>query len=112
MCLVMEKAIAMMDSLPVSEEKPVKLNGVPYHSSLQEAVPELSRGKKGNFSCRLCSETVDEKLMRKHVGKHIFEDKLQNACRFCGLHGCTIDLITGPGRGKTAILMPGSNCTL
>ena len=49
--------------------------------------------------------------MRKHVGKHILQDKLENVCGFCGLHGCTIDLVPGSGRGKTAILTASSNCS-
>ena len=52
----------------------------------------------------------DDKIMRKHVGQHILADGLENACGFCGLVGCIIDLITGSGRGKTATLTAGSNC--
>lgn len=48
--------------------------------------------------------------MRKHVGFHILKYDLGLVWGFCGLAGCSIDLMRGYGRGKTTILIPASNC--
>ena len=48
--------------------------------------------------------------MRKHVSKHVLSENLDMVCGFCGLKSCSIELVRGSGRGKTATLIPGSNC--
>ena len=57
-----------------------------------------------------CTDDVSTKVMRKHVGVHIIKSDLGLVCGFCGLEGCSIDLVRGSGRGKTATMIPGSNC--
>ena len=63
-----------------------------------------------NFTYKQCGVLVNSKQMRKHVGVHILKDGLRNSCGFCGLVGCTIDLVNGSGRGKTTTLTAGGNC--
>ena len=58
----------------------------------------------------VCGEKVTKKMMRKHIGHHIIKDNLGMVCGFCGMTCCSIALVTGSGRGKTATLIPGGNC--
>ena len=69
------------------------------HGSLSEWIP-----------CRICEEGIFVKGMRKHVGTHILQLDLGLVCGFCGIDGCSIDFVRGSGKGKTAALVPGSNC--
>ena len=93
MCLEVDKAITFMASLPITDKKSTKLNFLPYDTSLtEEAESNLTTDNMNNFTCKQCGVLVNSKQMRKHVG-------LRNSCGFCGLVGCTIDLVTGSGSG-------------
>ena len=48
---------------------------------------------------------------RTHVGKHILKEHLGDVCGFCGMVGCSIDLIKGSCRGSSVTLTAGSNCS-
>ena len=54
---------------------------------------------------KLCKGFIiqyNNKNMRRHVGGHIPKEKLVNVCGFCGLSGCSIGIMCGSGRSKTA----------
>ena len=59
--------------------------------------------------CKLCCKDFDLKVMRRHVGRHILEEKLVNVCDFCGIVGCIIEVKSSSGRGKTASFSAHSN---
>ena len=107
-----EQAISIMSAVPQSGVRQGNLSGLPYHVLLIEA------GEQGTFSnngqptylCRVCGENVDQKIMRRHMGKHILKEKLENVRGFCGVSGCTIQLVSGSGRGKTVTMIAKSNC--
>ena len=48
--------------------------------------------------------------MRKHNASHILIDKLENVCGFCGVLGCSINIVKGSGKGKIASKSVSSNC--
>ena len=86
--------------------------------AMEQAISIMSAGEQGTFSnngqptylCRVCGENMDQKIMRIHVGKHIIKEKLENVCGFCCVSGCTIQLVSGSGRGKTVTMIAESNC--
>ena len=88
MRVAMEQAISLMSAVPQSGVRQGNLSGLPYHVLLID---------------------VDQKIMRRHVGKHILKEKLENVCGFCGVSGCTIQLVSGSGRGKTVTMIAESN---
>lgn len=103
-----EKVCSLMTSLPVAECQPIQFSWLPYHPSLEV---ELERGEtESKRVCKICGEEINAKSMRKHVGKHVLSENLDMVCGFCGLKSCSIELVRGSGRGKTATLIPGSNC--
>ena len=112
MCVIMEQAIPIMSAVPQSGIRQCNLSGLPYHVLLKEAGEQGSISKNGQPTsmCRVYGENVDEKIMRKHVGKHILKEKLENVCGFCDLGGCTIQLVSGSDRGKSATMIAESNC--
>ena len=65
---------------------------------------------RDKIPCRLCAQMLPKKLMRRHVGVHILQEDLGVVCGFCGMKDCSIELEGGSERGKTATLVPGSNC--
>ena len=103
------KAIEIMQSLPIVDNQRVELSScLPYHPSLEISLEPSIISEK--IPCRICGEGVSKKGMRKHVGVHIIESNLGMVCGFYGVEGCSIDLVRGSGRGKTATLVPGGNC--
>jgi hypothetical protein len=102
-----QKAVKLMQSLPLADHQKVDNLFLPYHPSLEVS---LDCDITDKIPCRLCGELFAKKLMRRHIGKHILEDNLGLVCGFCGLNDCSIALEVGSGRGKTATLVPGSNC--
>ena len=64
----------------------------------------------GKLKYKLCEKIIPNKNMRRHVGGHVLKEKLVNVCGFCGLSGCSIGIMCGSGRGKTAIQVVSSNC--
>ena len=48
--------------------------------------------------------------MRKHIGSHILIENLKSVCGFCGMSGCSIEIVQGSGRGKTSSRIVASNC--
>ena len=102
------KALGLMKSLPLVESQKVENAYLPYHSSLQVLLDSDEVGDK--VPCHLCGDLYPKKLMRRHVGGHILQDDLDIVCGFCGLKDCSIELERGSGRGKTATMVPGSNC--
>ena len=62
------------------------------------------------LKCRICNEIHSRELMRNHVGKHILNNRVsvnQNTCGFCGLVGCSIELVQS---SKKSIFKAKSNC--
>ena len=62
------------------------------------------------IKCKLCEKQLLTKNMTKHIGFHILNDSLEDVCGFCGMSGCSIDIIHGSGRGKTSSKIISSNC--
>ena len=58
MCIELEKAISILASLPVVDEKSIKLNCLPYDPSLQEHKSNISSNENEvvghGFTCKLC----------------------------------------------------------
>ena len=81
---------------------------LPYHSSLEVSVDWDYVGDE--IPCRLRAQMLPKKLMRRHVGVHILQEDLGVVCGFCSMKDYSIELERGSGRGKTATLVPGSNC--
>ena len=106
--LEMDKAVRLMQSLPVADHQKVENSFLPYHSSLEVPLDLGETMKK--IPCRLCGELLTKKLMRTHVEKHVLEDNLGIVCGFCGMGDCSVTLEVGSGRGKTVTLKPASNC--
>ena len=102
------KALYLMQSLPLAESQKVDHVYLPYHSSLEVSLDSDEVGDK--VPCRICDQMLPKKLMRRHVGVHILQEDLGLVCGFCGLKDCSIELERGSGRGKTATMVPGSNC--
>ena len=48
--------------------------------------------------------------MRKHIGSNILTENLKSVCGFCGMSGCSIEIVQGSGRGKTSSRIVASNC--
>ena len=102
------KATQAFKSLPIVDGQHVDLSCLPYHQSLEISVdPAITAD---TITCRICGNQLEQKLMRKHVGEHIIRDKMGIVCGFCGLDGCSVDLVRGSGRGKNTTLVPGGNC--
>ena len=107
--LEMGKAIEILKSLPIADNQRVELSScLPYHQSLEISLEPGILSEK--IPCRICGVGMSKKAMRKHVGVHIIKSDLAMVCGFCGTEGCSIDLVRGSGRGKTATLVPGGNC--
>ena len=45
------------------------------------------------IKCKLCEKQLLIKNMRKHIGFHILNDSLEDVSGFCGMSGCSIDII-------------------
>ena len=105
--LAISKAIEILQSLPIVDNQLVDIACLPYHQSLELSLdPGILSDK---IPCRICGEEISNKGMRKHVGIHIIKGDLGLVCAFCGIEGCSVELVKS-GRGKTATLIPGSNC--
>jgi len=107
--LAVFKAVEIFQSLPIVDSQRIELSTcLPYHETLAVSIEPGSLSEK--IPCRICGEGLSIKAMRKHVGVHIIKSDLGLVCGFCGIEGCSIDLVRGSGRGKTATMIPGSNC--
>ena len=109
LCIEREKVMHLMKQIPLSSKAISNSKLLPYDECLKEL--QASNEMEGeNIKCKLCSTIIQKKKMRKHVGTHILKDNLMDVCGFCGLSGCTIDIIRGSGRGKTASKVVSANC--
>ena len=84
---------------PLVEVLSIQVSFLPYHPT--SALTFQPGEATTKVSCRLCEENIEKKVMRKHVGVHIFKENLGMVCGFCGLGNCSIDLARGFVRGKT-----------
>ena len=98
-----------MQLVPLVECQKVENVYLPYHSFLEVCLDSHEVGDK-MFLCRLSGEMHPRKLMRRHVAGHIHNEDLDIVCGFCGFKDSSIDLDRGSGRGKTATVVPRSNC--
>ena len=97
--LAVFKAVEIFQSLPIVDSQRIELSTcLPYHETLATSIEPGTLSEK--LSCRICGEDLSKKVMRKHVGVHITKSDLKLVCRFCGIEGCSIDLVRGSGRGK------------
>ena len=67
-----QKAVKVMQSLPVADHQKVENLFLPYHSSLEVSLDSDDITNK--IPCRLCGELFKRKLMRRHIGKHVLGD--------------------------------------
>ena len=97
-----------MNQLPISVTKVSKSKLLPYDESLTECLG--TEVKVNKIKCKLCEKQLLDKKMRKHIGSHILIDSLEDVCGFCGMSGCSIGIVQGSGRGKTASKIISSDC--
>ena len=110
MSLEMDNAISIIGSLPVMNASEFNSSFfLSYHTLWEHNTNENK--DVNSVTCRLCCEEVPIKQMRTHVGKHILKEQLGDVCGFCGMVGCSIDLIKGSGRGSSVTSTAGSNCS-
>ena len=103
-----EKVSNLMNQIPISVNKVIRSKLLPYDESLTECLGTEEMIDK--IKCKLCEKQLLIKNMRKHIGFHILNDSLEYVYGFCGMSGCSIDIIHGSGRGKTACKIISSNC--
>ena len=72
----------------------------------------VNKGSRSKLliKCKVCEKQLLIKNIRKHIGFHILNDSLEDVCGFCGMSGCSIDIIHDSGRGTTASKIISSNC--
>ena len=92
----------------ISVTKVSKSKLLPYDESLTECLG--TEVKVNKIKCKLCEKQLLDKKMRKHIGSHILIDSLEDVCGFCGMSGCSIGIVQGSGRGKTASKIISSDC--
>ena len=110
LCLEGGRAAELMKQIPVSNKVVSNSKLLPYDESLVDLLASLEI-QGGKLKCKLCEKIIPNKnIMRRHVGGHILKEKLVNICGFCGLSGCSIGIMCGSGRGKTASQVVSSNC--
>ena len=103
-----EKVSNLMNQIPFSVNKVSRSKLLPYDESLTECLGTEEMIDK--IECKLCEKQLLIENMRKHIGFHILNDSLEDVCGFCGMSGCSIDIIHGSGRGKKASKIISSNC--
>ena len=94
-----DKVSNLMNQIPISVNKVSRSKLLPYDESLTECLGTEEMIDK--IKRKLCERQLLIKNMRKHIGFHILNDSSEDVCGFCGMPGCSIDIIHGSGRGKT-----------
>ena len=107
--ITLEDAKYYLSHLPIASPKNVSSSLLPYSADLVDGTEIVPN--KETLPCKLCNNHIEMKQMRRHVGKHILEDGLENVCGFCGTQGCSLELVKSSGLGTSATLSSKSNCT-